>query len=339
MDNYPITTFTSTTATEANRILHSAVQISNGFYFKHKFAVLPYLKINNPSTVHFPKLDYNSIPNFFDELSEINEIIPLDYPPHLAKEIETLLPPKSTINQQQIEKFEKEWKKIEKEFWKFLNELFPNHIKNIANIEVRITEFGTKMSYGRVSSHKKQTLPCYIRIDMGVANIGEAIIQALLHASKDYIIMNWEERESIADFLIQRLVHKKIFKEYKPTIAPLKSQSEELLNESSKYMSSLGLHFQKPFSSENKLIFLNNTVISAKLTAIQHLILSLLIQRENQTVTYDELGDIIWAKEDNFSVWAINKNMQRLRTKLINLGASNNCITPCKGKGYCLSNL
>lgn len=339
MDTYPKTKFISSAESEANRILHSAVQIANGFYFNHRFAVLPYLKANNPSTVHFPALNYTKIPHLFEELSNTKDVIPLDYPPQLVKQIKDLLPKETEITQVQVRKFEKEWLSIQEEFWQFLNEIFPEHIKNIEVIEVRITHYGTKMSYGRIYSSKVQCFPCYIRSDMAVANIGEAIIQTLLHVNKDYSMMNWEERESIADFLIQRLVEKKVFKKYNPTIAPLKKQSEDLLKKSTEYMASLGLHFEKPFKKENSLIYLNNIVISAKLTSIQHLILSLLIDKQNQVVTYDELGGIIWIEDSNFSIWAINKNIQRLRTKLKSLGAKLDCITPIKGKGYCLNNI
>ncbi len=174
---------------------------------------------------------------------------------------------------------------------------------------------------------------------MSIANIGEAIIQGLLYAENEHHPMSWEAKESIADFLIQKLVEKDIFQEFKPTLAPLNQQSDNLLKKSNEYLAMLGFCFEKPFKKDNNLVYLNNTVISAKLTSIQHIILALLIDKENQTVSYDELGDIIWTQEDDFSIWAINKNLQRLRTKLISLGAKPDCIQPVKGKGYCLNNL
>ncbi len=56
-------------------------------------------------------------------------------------------------------------------------------------------------------------------------------------------------------------------------------------------------------------------------------------------MTYDDLGKILWKdSESDFSLQAINKQMQRLRTTLGEIGIPEESIRTVKGQGYVLHN-
>ncbi len=250
MDRIPPIKFLTTRQTEANRVLHSAIQSINGFYYRHNFAVLPYLISGNPSTVYLPNLEYTSVKDFWHEVNKIKDTSPLNYSPHLISKVEKLLPNQLNLHEKEIQAFKKNWEKAEKPFWKFVYEVLPQHVSNITEIEVRITSFGTKTSFEKIDPIEKKKFNCYIRKDMTIANIGEAIIQGLLYSEQKKLNIPWEGIESIADFLIQRLVDIKIFPTFHPTISPLKRQSNQLITESAEYMASLGLYFEKQLKKE-----------------------------------------------------------------------------------------
>jgi hypothetical protein len=330
--------FTSTLETESNRVIHAAVQTANGFYHRKKFAVLPYLVDNNPGTVFLPEIAYHKIPNLWKNLSTITSCVPLNYDKELVSKFAEILESEYIDLSEKVQEIQIEWTQKEDQIFNFLEAFFPTEMHQITQIEVRISAFGTKMSYETVSSTIKAPFICYIRQDMGISNIIEAIIQGLLFAhpqTKDY---PWEAHEAIADFLLDSAKNQRIITSYSPTLNGIHSIDPDLLEKSHRYLQKLGLNFDNALKKEGQLIYLNNKIISAQLTAIQHIVLSLLIDKQNQVVTYDQLADILWHDDEEFSVWAINKNMQRLRTKLTNLGASEDTIRVVKGSGYSLQN-
>ncbi len=154
MDKYPISRFIVSPQTEANRVLHTMVQTANGFYFTHKFAVLPYLEAKNPSSVHLPKLDFSQN-DLWTNLKEIHDVIPLNYPESQSQAVEKLLSPISSEVSQTAGRFKEEWGKVEARFWKFINEVMPAYVNNIEDIEVRVTQYGSKVSFERVSATQK----------------------------------------------------------------------------------------------------------------------------------------------------------------------------------------
>ena len=67
-------------------------------------------------------------------------------------------------------------------------------------------------------------------------------------------------------------------------------------------------------------------------------ILEVLIQRGNNLVTIDEISRLIFDTEEDFSLWAIAKTIQRLRDKLEQNGVSGSFIQTLRGQGYILKN-
>lgn len=340
MSTFPPSTFINTLETEANRILHASLQTANGFYYTKKFAVLPYLIQNNPGAVFLPELPYNKITNYWKIIKEtpIVKGIPLTYEKDLVSQVMQILEPTYQDLSDSTQALQNEWIKKEKEIAVFLKQNFTQGLKSVTEIEVRTTAFGTKMSYDKVYANTQSKFTCYIRQDMCISNIIEAVIQGLLYSHPQTKNYPWEAHEAIADFLLESAKNQGIITDYAPTLNGIHSVDPDLLGKSHRYLQKLGLNFDNTLKKEGQLIYLNNKIISSQLTSIQHIILSLLIDKQNQIVSYDELADILWHDDEEFSVWAINKNMQRLRSKLSTLGAPDEIIKVVKGNGYSLQN-
>lgn len=340
MDTFPPISFVSTLKTEANRILHASYQTARGFYWSKKFAVLPYLVKNNPATVYLPELEYSKISNYWEtvtQLSQTNSIVHLDLSPELSKKLMIMLENNYEDISPSVQLLQNQWKQYQDKIIPYLQQEFADQLKRITEIEVRVTAYGTKASFDCVLPNKKAKFSCYIRQDMSVGNIVEALIQGMQYADPLVRNYSWESKEAIVDFILDRAKKQGIIPDFQPTLPGLNS-NQELLNKSQKYLEKLGINFEKKLKIENQLIYLNGKIISAQLTSIQHIILTSLIKKQNQIVTFDELADIVWQDDEEFSIWAINKQLQRLRTKLQSLGMEGTVLQSIKGRGYSLQN-
>ena len=61
-----------------------------------------------------------------------------------------------------------------------------------------------------------------------------------------------------------------------------------------------------------------------------------LIEKQGEIVTYDEISEILFKTEEEYSLYAISKTIQRLRDKLEKNGISGNLIQTLRKKGYLL---
>lgn len=84
-------------------------------------------------------------------------------------------------------------------------------------------------------------------------------------------------------------------------------------------------------------IFLNQVPVSKFFSQKEFRIIKLLLSREGETVTRDEIADVIWpmAVEENFSEWAIDQLIKRLRNRLTELLIPKTVLRSVRGKGYC----
>lgn len=74
-----------------------------------------------------------------------------------------------------------------------------------------------------------------------------------------------------------------------------------------------------------------------RLTKKEKLVLEALYKSKGKLVTYDEIGEILWQKEEEkFSLWAISQLIRRLRKKLAFYYINPKAIRSQRGEGYIL---
>jgi hypothetical protein len=84
-------------------------------------------------------------------------------------------------------------------------------------------------------------------------------------------------------------------------------------------------------------IFLNQVPVSNFFSRKEFRIIKLLLSREGETVTRDEIADVIWLMDvkEKYSEWAIDQLVKRLRNRLSELLIPKTVIRSVRGKGYC----
>lgn len=85
-------------------------------------------------------------------------------------------------------------------------------------------------------------------------------------------------------------------------------------------------------------VLLDGTNVSSHFSRAQRRILTVFIQHQSHLVSRDEVARALWPVdlENNYSDWAIDSHVSRLRTKLVQLNVSEESIRTIKGKGFIL---
>ncbi len=335
----PATTFKYSSHTEALRILFTAKKIAIWQYQTHKFLVLPDLSKNSPAnTIHFPQLDYTSIPNFWSDVKKVKEATPPTAPENLIAKTRELIEgsEQGLISDAQIRSLQDNWQGIENQVWEDIKYILPTRFKLLKKLIIYPTRYGTRSSYSLVTP-KSPILHIYLRIDTPPGTFITSIISGLIRKPlQSKLHFTWEESTAATNafVLISRL--SRHCENYQSTLASTKSiQQANLAKRSQDYLSQLGFGYKNLWGEVGNNIYFNNKIIS-NLTRQEFQILSLLIKHSPKTVSFDKLGNKLWPNPDNFSLWGITKAIQRLRTKLTQNNISPHTIQAHRKCGYSL---
>lgn len=124
-----------------------------------------------------------------------------------------------------------------------------------------------------------------------------------------------------------------------PTIRGVRvKQQAKLLAESDEFYKKLGIPVNRKVFGLNGLTPEVNKKPLENLSPTENVILRLLIQKAGGIVTFDEFGNELFKDDGNFSLYAISKNIERIRSKLEANGISGSYIQTLRGKGYLLKN-
>jgi biotin operon repressor len=340
-----VTLWEYTIKTEAERLLHCARQMAVGFYRVNNFIVLPYSpKVKSVNIVTFPELPYHQIPRFWKKVSFIDiQTLPIKVDSAILSQTMKLLGAVKLPNADYV-KTRQIWNKAQNEVISEIYRVMPVYKNRIKKITIYPTSFGTSSSFNLIN--KQGEIILYLRQDKGIATIAEAIITALTR--KDvYTDLEgiWQESEIITDWLITKTSVAEVIKKYDkdanylPTMKGVRiKQQAKLLAESEDLYQRLGLPVnQKVFGLNGNTPEINKKPIE-NLSITEKKLIKTLIQNQNNVVTFDDLAEQISKGEENFSLYAISKTIQRLRNKLEANGISGSYIQTLRGKGYLLKN-
>jgi len=147
-----------------------------------------------------------------------------------------------------------------------------------------------------------------------------------------------EEKKAIIDLCFGN--HSNCSKEYKEYLLT----TGIIHQEKNKYILSLPIlnplfninYLTNQLSLANNKINYKNTDISYLFSRQEKNILMNLIENQGKIVTREEIAKVIWQNSwaDNYSDWAIDKHISRIREKLKSAGLSKNIINTKKGLGF-----
>ncbi len=330
--------------TEAERLLHDSHHIATGFYKINNFIVLPYFpKANKLNLVTFPDLPYNTVPRFWDRVKSIDaNTLPIKANGKLISRTAELLK-SANLPRVHFAELQKRWAKAESEVLSCIYKIIPSKKGAIKKIIIYPTAFGTSSSSNWIS--KDGIIVIYLRYDQGIATIVEAIITSLTRRDiYGKLEGMWQESEIITDWLITQSALADIIKKYDntpfmPTLKGVRiKQQAKLLEESDNFYKKLGFPASQKIFGLNGLTPEINKKPVENLSATEKVILKLLIESVGGVVSFDDIASQIFKDDQNFSLYAIAKNIERLRNKLEANGVSGSCIQTLRGKGYILKN-
>jgi hypothetical protein len=327
MDKYPKTSFVSSPDTEIERVVHACKVSASGFYSRHGFFIGDKIVSSYAEAlVVLPKLDYERIEGFWDQISKLELQFPIVMSETLRSEVGRLLSREAPVSQKVVSNLRKEWEEIVGGIWEEVDKTLIKERRVIAEIEVRVTKYGTVSSYSFLTKRRGQKLIIYLRADGGVAHLAEAILTGILSQFRDDPSFSWSRREAIVDFWLSRRGIAKYLPKYRPTLKRLARIPQKVRKQSSKYAGEIGIPKEKGELVRLKL----------SLSKREAEVFELLFTYQGEIVSFDTLADSLWGEGEFLTFWAINKLMQRLRRKLIVLGFSDSCLVTKRGRGYIL---
>lgn len=304
----------------ANQLCYLAKQIACGFYQDRRFLVLPKLVAKETRSVYFPDLSYSKdFWKFFEKYKQSDFVY--EFPQKLVK-----LPPELITPEWPSLKL---WQKNESRFFELIREFLPNlPLKEIKNITILPTVFGTVGSFFFKKEDRYTNLFCTVRLDFGPANLAGEILSVLYLTQEPtrLAIANWYQREAVIDFLLQNSKIGELFKfDYQPTVSDLPEIPENYVVESEKYLTKLGFPV-KPIE------------INVRFTPSEKRIYDGLLANKGKTVSYDQIGDWFWEENslEKFSLQSIAKIMEKIRKKIKDQGIYQELIYTVRGQGYVL---
>ncbi len=327
---------------EAERILEMSLKISNGFYHLHHFLPLPFeLKNKRKDTSHhvyLPDLPYIKIPRYWESAGLVGESYPLKQLTSISDQLVQYLTPLN-LSSLDSHRVEKDAEIYLPQVINWLHHTFPR-LPLPKTILIHPSYFGTGGSF--FFNQESKTVILYLRHDQGLYPLVEILLTALLrpHAGET-LYTDWEKTEYLVDYLLLESNLKELLpasSSWTPTTIP-PHYSQPILKESADFVKKIGLsdHVECQFSLVGNTICFNRVPLG-DFTPSQHAILQALITRSPAPLTIDEIADLIFTKDEKFSLSAIGKTIERLRKKLTSLGISSSYIATASGVGYYLKN-
>lgn len=319
--------------TEAINILFTARCIYNSFFKEKNFYVLPCLIKNSNKTIYFPRLSF--INNNFWKKSLIlhkqvennNEV----YVRSIANQI-----PYNAIDETRVTT---EFNYSLKKYWKEIVKTWPKFFENVNNIDIYISEFGSVASQYSSFLKDPSRIRIFVRYDSNIKEIYKMIFFERIKVLRPYVKYEWSEIMAVCESFVNDTFLGEINDiEYRTLTSTRSKKGGNIVIESEKYLKEMGFGIGGSFNIRLGNIFFNDQVIN--LPKQPHKLLTLLIEKYPQTISYEDIALQIWGDTwtNNFSIESITQIAKRTRSSVNKYGISSSTIQSIRGKGYVLVN-
>jgi len=314
--------------------------IMSGKYARDRFFLTDKQEKAPTMIVKLPKITKEYIAKHKKEIVGFIKL-PQDQKDILIQEFKQLLEkqykPIDITNYPEITKIEQNSNEIEN----VIKVLFPIKEKEIKVI-VKLCRYSTGARFGTILVKDNQIeIYVLVRVDSDYKSLTKVIFMVLM---QHFIVGTWENnwRNNInaIDVLFKTKLFENIDTEKKSTLDQLDNlqYNEDDFIRSKELYKDLGYPIESLLSLDKDKILIENKRVLKGLTAQESKVLELLISKRNTVILWDELGDIIWEDKanDKYSLWALNKVIQRIRKKLKDKGIEPHLLLTIKGKGVVL---
>lgn len=329
---------------ETSRILHTAQGIATGFYLVNGFVVVPdTYKGDITELVVFPKLNYMSVPKFWEQVRRIDiNNIPVIPPEELFINTNNLVLAHG-LHEPEYADLQKTWAQAEDSVLEEIAYLLPGLKHSIENIYIYPTKYGTLASFNRPTDFPSD-IHIHLREDADLYALVSAILISITRSKVETEYKGlWSESQMIVDWLIGETPLNSVLKEFQPKrkippyLVTLREFSDKsAITESEKFYKELGVRrTDSTFEIKSEKAFVDNQEIRG-LTPKEFQLLQLLISHKGEIVTINNIADVLFHHDSDFSLYAISKNIERLRKKLEFNGVTGSYIRTVRGEGYLL---
>lgn len=340
----PITEWLFAPEIDVLRILHTTNQMVTGFYRLQGFLVVPHTyKGEKKDLVILPDLDFTSIPRFWQQAKLIDKTTVPIHAPEALKKATLELYLKSKLPDPDYKDIESLWAEAEHEVLDAIYTIIPGLRNSIRRIYIYPTKYGTRASFDKI-----RDFPCevhmHLREDADLFDLTSALIMAITR-NKIYTKFKgmWSESQLLVDWLVEEsLVSEVLYKYQSKRVSKSSMDIVRSYHNNDAYLASqelfkkLGLpHEKSAFDVTDAGVYVDGKPLQG-ISPNEHKILGLLVDRRGNVVTTDELADILFENDDDFSLYTISKNIERLRNRLEFNGLTGGYIKTVRGEGYLL---
>ena len=206
-------------------------------------------------------------------------------------------------------------------FFATLFSFLPEYQFIITHIHFIVTHCGTISQFNLVNSQQSK-LTIYLRPDTKINSVLQVIILSLIRRQLQHLEnRSWGEIESISDFILQHtIVGASLQHPHYPIMSSLQQkQTNALHRQSQKYLAKLGIPVENNWIIKDQEIYYQSIKIQS-LTSRQSGLLRLLLNNYGKVINNDQIADTLWPNGENFSPWAIVKEIARIRQSIVDSG-------------------
>lgn len=330
---------------ETLRVLETSYLTVTNSYKEKGFYVVP-LELDSSirrdySEILLPHLPYQNIPRYWQKVARINYApFPIKPPNELVEQTQNLLENTFLAEPFGCEEKEVLWDRMTHEVSKFLHNMLPVE-KEIREIIIYHTRIGSKVTFNR-SKENPYVVKMYLRKDAGIYYMLYGLITSITrHEVLNKLFGTWEGSQLLSDWILEYsalndiLVRHRIKTE--PLLRSLKSKQKAHLElKSAEYLAQLGLTYaDTTYKIDSDAIYINSKKMK-NLSPSNIFLLKLLIQHRGSVLDFENIGKSVFPNGEDFSLYALSKQVQRLRNKLEQNGLPSNLIITKRGKGLML---
>ena len=268
--------------------------------------------------------------SFWSKYTKIKKEIAKNYPIYTGREFSTLYKSILKLSPLSIKQAEENWNEVAGEFGSILNTLFVN---NLQNVNVYLTYFGTVSSY----NHKGRNLNIYLRKDADISQIAFCILSYYIHKYPSKL--TWQEQQRAVDFLLLNTKLNNLFPKFHSVIDSSKNPECDisLILNSEKLYKELGINLKSSIEYKNNKVYIMGEQVT-NLTKQEQLVLHEMFINKNQVTTFEQISNVLWGDDFSaFSLQAISKTIERIRSKITNAGLNRQVIFTRRKEGYLLN--
>ncbi|NCT55726.1 helix-turn-helix domain-containing protein [bacterium] len=313
---------------EYQGLIYNLYNAESGFYKNEGMFLCSQPNISSSSVV-IPNINEISKKSFWAEYKKVKKDIPKKYPSFKGNEFSNLFEEVLKLKVLDTTPIKREWGSVEIEFINIINTLFEN---DLDEVNVYLTLFGTVASY----YIKGSGLSIYLRKDADISQIAFCILSYYIHKYPGKL--TWSEQQRAVDFLLSNTKLNGLFPKFYSVIESSKNPECDisLILSSEKLYKELGINLKSSIEYKNNKVYILGEHVT-NLTKQEQLVLHEMFINKNQVTTFEQISNILWGDDFSaFSLQAIAKTVERVRSKILNAGLNRQVIFTRRKEGYLL---